>query len=572
MTQQDDPEMERRLLAAIVVSMAVLFLAPYLLQWWFPPTQDRQPDGEGALVMEAPATAEEAANLPTTQDEGGGRRSGSDISPGPGDGATERFEEPALETVRVQTDVLELEFSNRGGVLRSARSSRFRDAKGAALECLPQELPRGAFPAFGLATPGESTNWNEALFAVERTESVAPGRRCEVVRFYRPFKEAEVEKRFRVCEGSFVLDFEISVRGKVSGEVGVALPAGLGMDPETTLEQFPNLHSVALVNGSLESVAAKDIEEEGEYSYNAASWTGIDSQYFAIVLLPEKPVTVSFQRVGWSNAEEGKKILESAQGIVFDFNRARIFIGPKEEGLLKSVDPSLARLIDYGWFGPLVRPLLICLRWLYRHVGNYGWAIIILTFLINVLLVPLRYKQIVSMRKMSELQPKMRSIQDRYKKMKRDDPRRQQMNAEIMKLYREHGVNPLGGCLPLLIQMPILFAFYRMLAASIELRGAPFILWITDLSKPDPYYITPLVMGATMVWQQKITPTGSTDPAQQKVMMLLPVFFTFLFLNVSSGLAVYFLFSNLFGIAFQVALQKLRPDLSPAHAARRARD
>jgi YidC/Oxa1 family membrane protein insertase len=156
--------------------------------------------------------------------------------------------------------------------------------------------------------------------------------------------------------------------------------------------------------------------------------------------------------------------------------------------------------------------------------------------------------------------------------MKRDDPRRQQMNTEVMALYKEHGVNPLGGCLPLLLQMPILFAFYRMLDMSIELRGAPFIWWITDLSKHDPYFITPIVMGATMVAQQKMTP-ATGDPAQRKMMMFLPVVFTFFFLWVSSGLAIYFLFSNLFAMLFQAVLQRLRPELVPgaAGAARRAK-
>jgi len=175
-------------------------------------------------------------------------------------------------------------------------------------------------------------------------------------------------------------------------------------------------------------------------------------------------------------------------------------------------------------------------------------------------LFPVRYKQMVSMKKMAELQPKVRSIQDRYKRMKREDPRRQQMNAEMMALYKEHGVNPLGGCLPLLFQMPFLFAFYRMLYSSFELRGAPFIWWIRDLSKPDPYYITPIVMGVTMLIQQVMTPSPGGDPTQRRMMMLLPIMFTFFFLSISSGLAVYFLFSNVFGMMFQLALQKWSPE------------
>jgi YidC/Oxa1 family membrane protein insertase len=152
--------------------------------------------------------------------------------------------------------------------------------------------------------------------------------------------------------------------------------------------------------------------------------------------------------------------------------------------------------------------------------------------------------------------------------MKSEDPRKQEMNAEMMKLYKEHGVNPLGGCLPLLVQMPFLFAFYQMLASSFELRGAPFIWWIKDLSKPDPYYITPIVMGVSWLIQTKITPGGGgTDPTQRRMMLLMPVVFTFFFLSASSGLAVYFLFSNLFGMMFQFAMQKYNPELmKPAEA------
>jgi YidC/Oxa1 family membrane protein insertase len=174
-----------------------------------------------------------------------------------------------------------------------------------------------------------------------------------------------------------------------------------------------------------------------------------------------------------------------------------------------------------------------------------------------------------SMSKMSALQPKLKSIQDKYKRMKRDDPRKQQMNTEVMALYKQHGVNPLGGCLPLLLQMPILFAFFRMLDASIELRGAPFIFWIQDLSKADPYYITPIVMGISMVAQQKMTP-ATGDPTQRKMMMFLPVVFTFFFLNFSSGLVVYFLFSNLFAMMLQLGMQKFKPELAKKPAGKKA--
>jgi YidC/Oxa1 family membrane protein insertase len=180
-------------------------------------------------------------------------------------------------------------------------------------------------------------------------------------------------------------------------------------------------------------------------------------------------------------------------------------------------------------------------------------------------LAPVRYKQTASMKKMSVLQPQIKAIQDRYKRMKRTDPRQAKKNEEVMALYKEHGVNPLGGCLPLVIQMPFLFAFYRMLYSSMELRGAPFIGWIQDLSRHDPYYVTPILMGISMVVQQKMTPAAG-DPTQRKMMMALPVVFTFFFLNFSSGLVLYFLFSNLFGMMFQFLTQRWQEATAEAPA------
>ena len=180
-------------------------------------------------------------------------------------------------------------------------------------------------------------------------------------------------------------------------------------------------------------------------------------------------------------------------------------------------------------------------------------------------MIPLRYKQIVSMKKMTVLQPQLKAIQNRYKGLSRRDPKRGEMNKEVMALYKEHGANPLSSCLPLILQMPFLFAFYQMLWNAVELRGAPFMLWVDDLSKYDPYYVTPLLMGVTMFAQQRMTP-GTGDPTQQKMMMMMPVVMTAIFLRVSSGLALYFLCSNVFGMLFQVCVQKLSPELSKTPA------
>jgi YidC/Oxa1 family membrane protein insertase len=231
----------------------------------------------------------------------------------------------------------------------------------------------------------------------------------------------------------------------------------------------------------------------------------------------------------------------------------QIYLGAKDQVDLKAVkDADISGVVNYGMFSILVYPLLASLRWIYQFVNNYGIAIIVLTFLLSLLLFPFRLKQIISMKRMSVVQPKVKAIQEKYKRYKATDPKRAEMNQEIMALYKEHNVNPLGGCLPLLLQMPLLFAFYSLLAYSIELRQAPFILWIADLSVKDQYYVLPIVMGITAFISQKMTPmTPGTDPTQAKVMMIMPVIFTVMFINMSSGLNLYFLCSNIFQVGFQ---------------------
>ena len=231
-------------------------------------------------------------------------------------------------------------------------------------------------------------------------------------------------------------------------------------------------------------------------------------------------------------------------------NGVRFYFGPKQFDVLKSVDGELVRAIQFGFFAWLAVPLLGALKWVYGFVGNYGWAIIILTILINLAIFPLRQKSVVSMRKMQALQPQLKAIQDRYADLKVTDPARQKMNTEIMNLYREKGVNPASGCVPMLLTLPVLFASYSLLSAAIELRGAGFGGWIHDLSQHDPYYITPVLMGATMFWQQKITPT-SADPTQQRMMMIMPLVFSFMFLRAPSGLVIYWFVSNLWAIGQQ---------------------
>ncbi|MBU0720760.1 membrane protein insertase YidC [bacterium] len=221
------------------------------------------------------------------------------------------------------------------------------------------------------------------------------------------------------------------------------------------------------------------------------------------------------------------------------------YIGPKDYKILKEIKPVLTNAIEYGWFTFAAKPLFLLLSWLYGIFGNWGWAIIGLTIIIRVVLYPLTYKGMVSMQKIKEIAPRIKEVQAKYK----GDPQR--MNAAVMDMYKKHGANPLGGCLPMLLQIPVFFAIYRVLLNAVELQGAPWMFWITDLSRMDHLYILPILMGASMYYQQKLTPNNFTDPMQEKVFKFLPIIFTFFFLTFPSGLVLYWFVNNLFSIGQQ---------------------
>jgi YidC/Oxa1 family membrane protein insertase len=243
----------------------------------------------------------------------------------------------------------------------------------------------------------------------------------------------------------------------------------------------------------------------------------------------------------------------------------QIYAGPKDKRVLEKMDPKLSGVVDYGMFWFITVPLGKALMWVHGYVDNYGWAIIFLTLGINLALFPLRLKQQLSMQKLQKIQPQMRTLQDKFKKLKPGDPRRNEIQSEIMGLYKEHDVNPLGGCLPLLLQLPVLWGFYNVLSTSIELRRAPWALWIQDLSQRDPYFVMPILMSVSMYAMQKMTPTATgADPAQQRMMAIMPFMMGLLFLTYPSGLMVYWLTSNVIGIAQQILITKYWPSVQGA--------
>jgi YidC/Oxa1 family membrane protein insertase len=307
---------------------------------------------------------------------------------------------------------------------------------------------------------------------------------------------------------------------------------------------------------------ATDPAHEGDFRF-----AGIDDHYFVAAALNTGYARLEFRPLTLPG-ENGTQRSVLAQSIRLrqPGESLRFFIGPKQVDVLRDADAELVRTVNFGMFDFVVVPLLTTLKWLYQYIGNYGLAIIVLTILINLAMFPLRHKSVVSMRKMADLQPQMKAIQDRYAHLKMTDPGRQKMQTEIMSLYRENGANPAGGCVPMLLTMPVLLAFYSLLSMSIELRGAPFGAWIGDLSAPDPFYVIPVLMGVTMFWQQRITPS-TADPAQQRVMMFMPIMFTGMMLFSPSGVVLYWFVSNLWAIGQQYFTNWL---LGPPATARQA--
>jgi YidC/Oxa1 family membrane protein insertase len=294
---------------------------------------------------------------------------------------------------------------------------------------------------------------------------------------------------------------------------------------------------------------------QGPYSF-----AGIEDTYFAAVFLPAEKQQVKIQTISdeLNYVPDGDE--EAIVGVGLggnSRNQYALFVGPKDVDLLRRVNPKLEGLVDFGWFAFIAKPLFLFLNWLNDgYIRNYGWSIVIATILINFALLPLKLSGMKGMKKMSALQPEIKKINDKYKDISFRDPRKAQQNQEVMELYKKHGVNPLGaGCMPLLFQIPFFFAFYKVLSVAIELRGAGW-LWVNDLAQHDPWYLLPIVMVGTQFVLQKMTPATSMDPAQQRMMMFMPLVMGFLFLRSPAGLVLYWMTSNLVGILQQWAINK----------------
>ena len=317
----------------------------------------------------------------------------------------------------------------------------------------------------------------------------------------------------------------------------------VGQHAEHKGQMMMAVHGVMAYTAEGVSNIFEDGDVEGRSSFKDVELVSAFDQYFASIFYGLTPDTL----VDVDRGTDDNPVAYVEGNGALKFNG---FIGPKDYRLLESINPVLVHAIEYGWFTWAAKPLFAVLMWLHGIFGNWGWAIVVLVIMIRIVLYPLTYKGMISMQKMKDLAPKMKELREKHK----GDPQR--MNAATMEMYKKHGANPLGGCLPLLLQIPVFFAIYRVLLNAVELQGAPWIFWINDLSRMDPTFILPILMGASMYFQQKITPNNFTDPMQEKIFKYLPVVFTFFFVTFPSGLVLYWLTNNLLSIAQQYMVNK----------------
>lgn len=358
---------------------------------------------------------------------------------------------------------------------------------------------------------------------------------------------------FRPSSYSFDLNIQLinNTDSVLSGRLNVSLVTS--WDEDNKKEMYTFVGPVTFNGEELFEDKPAKLEESPKIYKNNVIWSGYASKYFLNAIKPQGSTDQLFitSGEGFVDNKFTSSLLNipNTQTASLDYVS---YFGPKQDEFLSPGGYQFEEAIDYGFFHPLSKPLMVVLKFFYGFIGNYGFAVVLLTICIKLIFWPLTQKSYKSMKGMQKLQPEMKKMREKYGKDK------QKLNQEMMSFYKDNKVNPLGGCLPMVIQIPVFFALYRVLLGSIELRHAPFMLWITDLSAKDPYYVTPLIMGVTMFLQQKMTPTNM-DPTQEKIMLMMPVVFTFMFLNFPSGLVLYWLTNNLLTILQQYLIRR-QPD------------
>jgi YidC/Oxa1 family membrane protein insertase len=551
--------MERRLLLAIALTFIVLTAYQWLVPAPQPAAPSSTPDATAPAAAPQSAGASSPAPAPTPAE------------PAPLPAVAPVKADTAERTITVENGLVRAVFSNRGATLVAWELPTYSGPDGRPVDLVPQDVPPNQPKPFSLDLDDttKSLRLNTAFFTTAADATLDARSAPVTLSFeYEDAAGLQARKQFRLEPNSYVITASAVVTdgGKPLNpyiQWGPGLGDVLASAGGSMFMPVRKAQAVYSIGGDVERVLPDNLTETPRHQGNF-DFAGVETHYFTSVAI--KPGSAEIEYYPLSIPAKTADQAASRDYIGYDIrfqsmpdgpSNARFYVGPKHFATMREVDTDLVRVIWFGMFAFLCVPLLSALNWLHGFIGNYGWSIIALTVIINAAMFPLRHKSNVSMRKMQAIQPQVKAIQDRYAKLKATDPARQKMNTELMELYRQKGVNPASGCVPMLLTFPVLFAFYSLLSEAIELRGAPFIWWIHDLAAPDPYYVTPILMGASQILQQKLMPMTGGDPVQQKMMMFMPVFFTFLFLTSPAGLALYWFASNVLIIGQQLLTNKL---------------
>ena len=571
----------KKLILAIALSIIVIVIYQYFFMPK-PTPRPQIPPAEVGKTVDGPESIEGVKSLPP--EEGAAPKEGQDIldifskkkepvqkeklptvEP-----VSEDLKEQQVKDVVVETDLFTATFTNKGAGLKSFVFKKYNDDKQNPLDLISAKVERfGLYPFY--FSPFEENeiykklNGARFVYSGDMNVRVGKGGRKEIV-----FKYAEkdtnlyVLKKFVVADGSYVMNVECRILkdGKVLDapfifgpdlENNVSTDRALQAGLKIGAYDGEDIRSVEFRKQKTQPTGQQNIEvAEGTLS-GYFYWSAYETTYFAAIFRIAKADT----NIKYNIIKEKAGKEQSLYSYMIVTNPGLVYMGPKDEEVLAGIGDSFAdinNVVEYGWFGSIAKIMLKGVVLVHKFVPNYGWAIIFFTLFLKILLFPLTYSSSVSMGKMQALQPKIKAIRKKYKNQ-RDPEQRRAMNAEMMALYKQEKVNPAGGCLPLLLQLPILWGLFRMLAVSINVRHEPWLLWITDLSVKDPYYVLPIVMGITQILLQKMTPAAA-EGAQKKMMYIMPVVIVIFVMNLPSGLTLYWAFSNI----LQMGQQKIIND------------
>ena len=545
---------QTRMLLAIVLSFLILLV----WQFFFTDKQARPP-APATTNTQAPLATDPEKRVPTSPM----------IPPAPlGPLAAAVPTERDARTVLVETPLYVARISERGAAVLSFKLKEHKEAVGPDAPLKEMVSPGNAHGTF----QSSLTAWPEMATAIYTLaidqETIRVEERAQAVSFLLKTPAGVViEKRYTFSPDNYKFSLAVTVANRSGAALTDALVLSMVDTIPTDKGKLGFTGPSVMIDGHIEEIKLKNLAEQNRHAGDI-TWAAFQDRYFMTAVIPEiaQPVTVRFLQPVPDFLET--QVIAPQTTIAVGEQETFLFeayLGPKSVSVLRAAGNQLERVVNFGWFDFMARPFLWVMNAMYKVIPNYGVAIILLTVLIKIVLWPLGNKSYKSMSQMKKMQPLMADVRERYKNDK------QRMNQELMGLYKTYKVNPLGGCLPMLAQIPVFFAFYRMLYQAVELRHAPFFGWINDLSAPDrlfdfgvsipfmepPYGIPVLtiIMGATMLWQQKLQPPMG-DPAQAKMMMIMPVVFTVIFVNFSSGLVLYWLFNNILSILQQYYVSK----------------